>query len=387
MIAPTSRLPARTRLTLWYTLLLAGSMLALGGLGLWVVERTLYANADELLRSKAAAVLTDVEFERGRLVVDLSNEPNSESAPLLAGLDVVRVWDRRGRLLFRHENKPDVPMPDAAVEAIAAGQRELDVATVRTPAGEAVRTYAEPVRDNDRVVGVVQVGRSEAEIEAVLGQLRALGAGGLLIALALGWVGGSFLARRALAPVDRITRAAEQIGADDLSQRLGLSLPDDELGRLAAAFDGMIGRLDRAFQRQRQFTADASHELRTPLAIIRSQADVALGRSRQPDYYARVLTSICEECQRLERLTENLLMLARADAGESVALGPLDLEELVAEAGARIAPRTRERGVQLAVSVGAVGLVRGDADWMTQLLMNLLDNALRHTPPGGQVTL
>jgi heavy metal sensor kinase len=234
---------------------------------------------------------------------------------------------------------------------------------------------------------MVEVGRSEADIQALLGRLRLLGAGGSFVALVWAWFGGYFLARRALAPVDQITRAAQKISGEDLSERLNLPLPDDELGRLAAAFDDMIERLDQAFRRQRQFTADASHELRTPLAVIRSQAEVALRQPRDAAYYSRVLGSIGEESERLTRLAENLLALARADDRQPVACEPLDLEELVAEAGARVAPRARDRGIQLTVTIEPIGAVRGDATWLTQLLLNLLDNALRHTRANGRVQL
>jgi heavy metal sensor kinase len=382
------RLRARTRLTFWYALLLAGSLVALGGMGLWAVGRTLYANADELLRSKAAAVQTEVDFEGGRLVVELAGGPGTEPAAVIAGLDLVRVWDRAPRLVYQREVQAGLPPAEAgALDEIFAGRQPDDYATVLTGAGQRVRLYTEPIQQRDRIVGAIQVGRSEAEIEAVLAELRLFGAAGLLVALALAAGGGHFLAGRALSPVDQITRQAQRIGAEDLSRRLALPLPNDELGRLAAAFDGMIDRLEGAFQRQRQFTADASHELRTPLAIIRSQADVALSHPREAAYYIHVLTSIREESERLGRLAENLLVLARADAGQSVMLGTVDLEEIVAEAGAWVSPRARERDIRLAVEVSGGCAVRGDATWLSQLLLNLLDNALRYTPPGGRVRL
>jgi heavy metal sensor kinase len=208
-----------------------------------------------------------------------------------------------------------------------------------------------------------------------------------VLALLLAAGGGIFLAGRALAPVDRITRAARRIEANDLSQRLQLDLPDDELGRLATAFDEMIDRLDQAFQRQRRFTADASHELRTPLAVIRSQLDVALARRRSPEYYQRLLDSLREETERLSGLVESLLMLARADAGQALTLREVDLEEIAAETVARVATQMHEHGLELGVTIQPIGQARGDAVWLSQLLLNLLDNALRHTPPGGQVAL
>lgn len=391
MIRRARRIPARTGLTLWYMLLLTVSMLALGGAGLWSIQRVLYTSADELLMTRAAAVMTEIDYERGRLNVELASEPDQPPSALTAGLDIVRVWDRNRRTRFRQETVQE--LPDPASETLAAILSERDIATFRTiskPSGEFIRSYIAPIRDDGRIVGVLEVGRSLGDIEAVLAQLRWLGAAGLVVVLLIGWFGGSFLAARALAPVDRITRAASEIGADDLSRRLNLMLPDDELGRLSAAFDGMIDRLDRAFRRQRQFTADASHELRTPLAIIRSQAEVALGRQREPAYYSRVLDSICEETERLERLTENLLLLARVDDGPDDLIPRfelLDLEDLALDLGSRMATRAHERGVVLDMDINPVGPIHGQADWMSQLLLNLLDNAVRYTPAGGRVTL
>ena len=383
-LAP-SRLPARTRLTLWYVLLLSATQLALGSLALWLVERTLYANADELLRTRAAAVQTEIDVVKGRLF--LSGSGSGTRLPrVAAGLDVVRLWDRSGRAVFDYQGPAGLPPVDpAAVGAILADRTEYSTAPAADASG--VRLYMEPVREKDEIVGVIQVGRSLAEVEAILNRLRLLGGIGLLVALALAWGGGYFLAGRALAPVDRITRAAERIGAEDLSRRLALRLPDDELGRLAAAFDGMIDRLERAFRRQRQFTADASHELRTPLAIIRSQLELARGRPREAAYDRRVLDSIHEETERLGHLVENLLILARADAGRPLEQAPLDLEELLAEAGERMAPLAHERGIALEATADETAAVRGDAVRLGQLLLNLLDNALRHTPSGGRVTV
>jgi heavy metal sensor kinase len=187
--------------------------------------------------------------------------------------------------------------------------------------------------------------------------------------------------------VDRITRAAERISAEDLSRRLALPLPDDELGRLASAFDAMIARLDDAFQRQRRFTADASHELRTPLAAMRARADVALTRPRAQGYYVEVIAAMREESERLSNLADSLLMLARADSGHLPELADADLAEVLAEVGEHAAARARERGIVLEVTLTQTTLVRGNATWLRQLVLNLLDNAFRHTPPGGRVTL
>jgi signal transduction histidine kinase len=149
----------------------------------------------------------------------------------------------------------------------------------------------------------------------------------------------------------------------------------------------MIERLDEAFQRQRRFTADAAHELRTPLAVICARAEAARARSRDSNYDACALDDIFEEGQRLRGLVERLLALARIDAGQPLKLQPLDLEDLVAAVAERIAPLAHDRGLEVRTRISDTPPVHGDAVWLTQVLFDLLDNALRHTPAAGEVTL
>jgi heavy metal sensor kinase len=384
-LAP-GRLHARTRLALWYTALLAVTMLALGGGALWAVGRALDDDVDDALRIKAAAVESELDFGKNRLTFQFTPDPGSHAPAVTAGLDVVRIWDRGRRLIFQLEGVPTLAATEPQVidDTLAGESGYLSVETVD---GTTVRLYTLPFYAKDKVVGAIQVGRSEVELESILAELRMLGAAGLALALAVAWAGGTFLAGRALAPVAHITAAARRIEADDLSQRLRLALPDDELGRLATAFDDMIDRLDRAFRRERQFTADASHELRNPLATIRTEADVALKQPRAQEAYVRALRSIRVESERLGHLVESLLALARSDAGVALDGAPLDLQELVAEVAAQVAPRAHDLGLHLEVRLEETGPVIGDGTWLARLVLNLLDNALRHTPPGGQVAV
>jgi heavy metal sensor kinase len=383
---PWRRLPARARLTLWYILLLLGTEVLLG-LGTYsLIARALYANLDSVLKVQAAAVLTETDYEKGRLAFDTHHLPPDQMPPVAAGLDLVRLWDVQQHLVYQSARRPDVPPPDqdtlsAALEGWAV------VATASAGDRSSVRVRTQGAWMDGVLRGAVEVGRSEAEIGALLEQLQLLELGALTAAAGLACAGGYFLASRALAPIDRITRAAQHIGAENLSQRLALALPDDELGRLARAFDDMIQRLEQAFARQRRFTADASHELRTPLAILRSQAELALGRPRDPAYDAEAFHGIRDEIDRLTQVVESLLLLARADADGAVSLTPLDLEELLAETAERVAARARERGIRLELRIGETPQIRGNAALLAQLLLNLLDNALRHTPSGGQITL
>jgi heavy metal sensor kinase len=190
-----------------------------------------------------------------------------------------------------------------------------------------------------------------------------------------------FLAGRALAPIDELTRVARQMSAEDLSQRLDIKLPDDEVGRLAQTFNQMIARLDEAFRRQRQFTADASHELRTPLTAIKGQTEVALQRDRSSEDYREVLRVINGEVDRMIRLVGSLLALARADAGQMpIAREPVELGRILTDAAEQVSPAAAAKGIDLELRPGPEITFVADEDLLLQLALNLLDNAVKYTP-------
>ena len=197
-----------------------------------------------------------------------------------------------------------------------------------------------------------------------------------------------FLARRALAPIEQVTTMAQALSAQDLSQRLALRLPDDEVGRLASTFDAMLARLEDAFARQRQFTSDASHEIRTPLATIKALVEFTLSRERDGDAYRSALTSVNEEVDRLMQMAGTLLTFARAEAGAVPAtVESVDLNQLVLSVAEQVQPRALEDGIELDPILGPAVEFTGDETLLAQMLLNLLDNALKHTDRGGRVAI
>ena len=181
---------------------------------------------------------------------------------------------------------------------------------------------------------------------------------------------------------------ADQITASRLDRRLEIPNPDDELGRLGATLNSMIGRLERSFEEIRRFTADAAHELRTPLTVMRNVAEVALRSPRQPEQYCRVLGDMLEEVERLTRLAEQLLFLCREDAG----LIPLSatmmrLDDLVRDAVEHMGVVAEAKGLTLQCDHPEACPIRGDADHLRRLHFNLLDNAIKFTPAGGMVSV
>ena len=262
------------------------------------------------------------------------------------------------------------------------------------PAGERrveqrpVANTTTPIRHDSAVVGAVQVGLSEGDVRETLTTLLVIIAVAYPLTLLVTSAGGVFLAGRALAPIDRLTRVARQITAEDLSQRLDMDLPDDEVGRLARTFDDMIARLDEAFKRQRRFTADASHELRTPLTAIKGQAEVALQRDREPAEYKQVLEAVNHEVDRLIRLVGSLLTMARADAGQiPLAREPVDLGGVIEDAVEQVRPAAQSKTISIGVQPGPGIRLVADQDLLLQLVLNLLDNAVKFTPEGGSVSV
>ncbi len=371
----------RLRLTLWYVLLLA-IILAAFSAGIYLVLRNnLYDNLDDSIQNRANTFLDVIQYEEGQPTLAgrvSSDDPN-------AGESFVRVFDLSGRLTFDNSAAAgDLPVDSPAVDRALRGETSTRTATV---GDETMRVRTFPIERGDGIGGALEVGQSQDDVSETLRALLLILAVAYPVTLAVASLGGVFLAGRALTPIDTLTRMARRISAEDLGQRLELRLPDDEVGRLARTFDEMIARLDDAFRRQRQFTADASHELRTPLTAIKGQAEVALSKPRDAAAYREVLQTVNEEVDRLIRMVGSLLTLARADAGQiPIASEPVDLGDLIAAAVEQVRPMAEGRQLALGVAPGPAVTLRADEDLLLQLVLNLLDNAIKYTPPGGTVT-
>jgi heavy metal sensor kinase len=364
----------RVRLTLWYLLILLAVLVAFALVVYVVLAHGLRADMERSLEVAAHGALEVADD--GKLDLDPRALPPGY---------VVSLHAIDGALLA--VDGPVLPWDQAARTALAESRQVWR--SVRL-GDESLRVLAQPVYLQDKLVGVVQVGRQEEQVEHIVEQVGLVLALLVPLAVLLAGIGGLFLAGRALDPIDRITRTAASIGAEDLSRRLPRETQTvpDEVGRLAAAFNFMLDRLDGAFQRQRQFTADASHELRTPLMLLLTQVDVALQRPRTADEHSRVLTSLREDLMRLRRLLDALLALARADAREVIlARESIDLGELAVEVVEVLRPMAEERGIRLSSRVDQRSVVLGDQAHLMQLLVNLIENALKYTPAGGEVTV
>jgi len=207
------------------------------------------------------------------------------------------------------------------------------------------------------------------------------------IALLLASAGGYFLARKSLAPVADMARQARGMGASHLSDRLEVSNPRDELGTLALSFNELLDRLEKSFEQQRRFVADASHELRTPVAILQGETEVSLSRpDRTPAEYRETLSILRDESQRLAHIIEDLFTLTRADAGQyPLQRRELYLDELTADVLRRTRSLAISKGITLTSTIQPELPLQADEDLLRRMLLNLLDNAIKYTPAGGTV--
>ncbi|MCL4822321.1 MAG: HAMP domain-containing protein [Vicinamibacteria bacterium] len=360
----------RARLTAWYALNLTVVLVALGGLLYGVVRHQLLVHHDGELRRAAGAA-----------AAVLASEPDCErlTEAQVAALDrlghVVLFHEAgaEGRVFYRSADSESLPVPpDEPLPAVDGTFRTLDAAK------GLVRAFSLPYRAHSGRRGVIHVLEGLGDVVAPLASLRlALLVMGP-IAILVSAVGGYWLVGRTLARVDEITRLAREIEADNLGRRLPGPGAEDEVGRLVATFNQMIGRLDASFDAMRRFTADASHELRTPLAHMRAAIDVTLSRPREVAEYAAALHEVGLDVDRLRAIVGDLLVLARADAGRiAMERQPVRLDVLAGEVVESFQAAAAERGVALALGPADAVTVLGDERWLRQLLANLVGNAVK----------
>jgi heavy metal sensor kinase len=379
----TRRLPIRWRLTLWHAVLLAVAMTLFSGTLYIFLRQQLYESLDEQLLEQAGVFLAAVQVDDARPRLQTTAVGTADGEYFL------RLLDTESRIIRDSgDSHAGVPVDVVVVASVLAG--ETAYSTGLDEAGETIRMISLPVRAEEAdgaAVGVLQIGLDRDELdEPLAGFLHALALAGPFTLL-FSAVGGYLLAGRALAPMTTITDLAERISPRDLGARLDLELPNDELGRLARTFDDMLARIDDAFERQRRFTGDAAHELRTPLSMMRSQIDLALARPRSAAFYQEALQRLDDDVDRMTGLVSTLLTLARADAGQ-LALDrvPFDIADTVELVVEQYTPIAAEASIALRSEPATAPLV-ADEDLLVQVLVNLIDNALSHTPAGGVVTV
>jgi heavy metal sensor kinase len=346
--------------------MLAGLACVFGGLLFANVRRSMERDVDSLLRTRAAALAEVIApAAGGKFYIELSPELVESFRGEGEGATYYAIWQPGGEIVDSSHPALRIPVPRGRGSRDRAGFREL---TVRGPAGTWI------------LVGK-DVQRERRQLKSLAAIAVGVGTTAMLLMLAGGW----FLTSRALAPIERISRAASAVSASNLCERIDASQMEAELAELANTINDAFDRLQRAFDQQARFTADASHELRTPLAIVLSHVDLALKRERSNAEYRETLATVRRAALRMKGVIEGLLTLARADAGRiHLARERLDLSQLIVETCSLLRPLAQERQVTLVHELQAVD-VWGDRDRLSEAVANLLTNAIRYNQREGRV--
>jgi heavy metal sensor kinase len=366
----------RVRLTLWYV----AAMIVVLAIYAFVVYVFVSRNASETLNARLrgdfqwASAMVEQTPEGGITWYEDINEEESFW---------LQVWSPDGELLYQNSE---------AVASALDGSRDL---ALTGSGGIAVLPHPiAPVRvlTQRGTIGltpvIIQVGRSELVMQEGLAQVGLILALGLPLAVAVAGLGGYTLARRALLPIERMTDRAQHITAERLSDRLPVDNPDDEMGRLATVFNETLGRLEASFEQMRRFTSDVSHQLRTPLTSMRSVGEVGLREHRDDATYRTIIGSMLEETDRLASLVDRLLTLSRAETRQATLMPEdLDVGELAAEVAAHLEVLAEEREQTLGVECAGASHAYVDRFVVRQALINLVDNAIKFTPRGGQIRI
>ena len=372
----------RAQLTAWYLAVLAVG-LSVSAVGSWYGMRTIvFRTVDEELEDR----IHDVQklLEQRNLPPGLSETGAAlrDHFRLAPAADFLQISDDHGNWLYRspaleHSGVGLRPLPQLGSEPV------FDILIVQT---ELVRFATARVIVGSRV-WIVQAAESIQEIEQVLNRF------GLLLwwlipgLLAVAGAGGYWISRRALQPVDRITAAAESISIHNLGDQLCVPRSGDELQRLSETLNRMLGRLNESVKRMSQFTADASHELRAPVSIIRTTAELAVQSGRSSEESREDMVTILAEAERVTRLIDSLLLLARADGGEDgLEREPTDLPTILRQSVEQCRALAGKKNLQLhSVPGNQPVTIIGDVEAMRRLFFILIDNAIKYTPDGGQI--
>jgi heavy metal sensor kinase len=374
----------RTRLTLWYVALLATVLLVSAGLVGFLLFWQLRSQIDHYAVQDIETVEGLLYFDpAGQLELKEDYHNHVESKQVLEWL--LEVRSPEGNVLYRNNRLGNRSL--GGVPFFGEGIAGYSVRSARLADGVRVRLVSRRHSLDGHAI-IIRLAYSEEEIRIRIRELAAAAALALPIILAIAGFVGYWLARRALEPVETMATQAERIMPGRLHERLPTGKADDELGHLARVFNDLLSRLEQSFEQLRRFTSDASHELRTPLTLMRSVGEVGLQQAGTAEEYQDIIGSMLEEVNRLTSLIDDLLTIARADAGQ-IPLRPstFGAMDLAREAGGLLEVLIEDKGQRVRFEGSEKATLEGDRPLLRQVLVNIIHNAVKYSPAGGLVSV
>ncbi len=378
----------RFRLIAWYAGVLTGVFVLLGAL--------MYFDLKFFLESN----LRDTQARRARQIADtlLARVHEIGEGPVMAEIKdlyepevndrFIRVTRADGSIAYVSGPPNDQSFDPTHLLALESSSQKEFLQKAHLLGNTTLLIDALKYQSPDGAGSTVEVGAPLDPVESMLNHLALQLALGLPIAVIIAIGGGYLLVGRALAPVDQIAQKAEQITQHNLGERLPVARTADELERLSLSLNHMIGRLENAFLNSKRFVADASHELRTPLTVVRAELESMASNRGLPPEFREIIGSVLEEVERLARIVEQLFALSRLDAGESRAEWvQFDLADLATTTAEQMSLLAEDRGITVSCDAAQPVLVDGDRSRLKQVVVNLLDNAIKYTPEKGRIQL
>jgi len=379
------KLTISTRLTIWYSLLLMLAMLVFGVLSFMLIANELYNEQYNILNENAEEISEFIRFRDGALDVEHLIHETDELNLKQNGI-FFQVWSDSLGHIFRSRNFPPFLKTSFSIPPEGSQRHVVD----ETGTVFHIYTYtAGPVQPKENIVFIVRVGQSVLYVQKLIKHIRTLLLMLTPLVLLLAGVGGWMLARRSLRPVSEITETAREMSLYHLDKRLPEPEQNDEIRQLVRTFNAMIERIQTGVEKIQQFTADASHELRTPLTILRGEIEVTLRKPRENSEYMTTLQSSLKEIYWMEKIVNDLLLLSRADAGEvTLHKKRIDLAGLVKECIQSHQRHAEEKNLALHFQMPPDSFeCPVDPDRMHQVVNNVLDNAVKYTPAGGDINV
>ena len=371
-------LPIRLRLAAWYFAVLAVVLSAFGFSAYVEMRHSIHRTIDEELQIRADGVRQLIERTMQRQDVDDLRQDLREHTELRAGGALLQVSDEQGNWIYRSKVMSDYGVPRPA----KVPRRAFDYQAKDMP----LRVWSQQVAAGGHIY-LVQTTAEMDDYYAALQHVALLLIISIPLLLACAAAGGYWISSRALAPVDQIAQTARTISAQNLSRRLVVPNTRDELQRLSETLNGMLERLESAFRRITQFTADASHELRTPVAVMRTRTELSLRKARSADEYRETIRQVHDDLEQTSDLIEQLMYLARTDCGaEILQFAPTDVAEVLREACQQGSALAEAKQIEFRAQIPRQPIgIFGDSSSLRRLFLILIDNAVKYTALNGSV--